>query len=110
MATNITRCYVKDNKNLYNLIAWIVNPNSSCDDDGFVKLSKVKTIKVKKICDDIESLVPNSIPSLSQVLLSLNVYRKTGLSNLVDDLLKTNWQNGQKISPVSYQLTLKKVR
>ena len=48
----------------------------------------MKTIKVKNMCDGIESLVPNSVPSLSQVLLSLNVYRKTGSGNQVDDLHK----------------------
>ena len=73
---------------LYNLIAWIVNPTSSYDENGIVKLSKPKATKVSKICDDIESLIPNSCPSLSQVLLSLNVYRKTGSSVIVNDLHK----------------------
>ena len=41
-----------------------------------MKLSRGKATKVKKICSDIESLIPNSTPSLSQVLLSLSIYRK----------------------------------
>ena len=36
----------------------------------------------------MESLIPNSCPSLSQVLLSLIEYRKTGSSVIVNDLHK----------------------
>ena len=74
--------------NLYNLIAWIVNPISSYNENGIVKLSKPKATKVSKICDDIEFLIPISCPSLSQVILLLNVYRKTGSSDIVNDLYK----------------------
>ena len=63
---------------LFNLIASIVSPNSTLDENGTVKLSEVKATKVSIICDDIETLIPNAKPSLSQVLLSLNIYRKTG--------------------------------
>ena len=73
---------------LYNLIAWIVNQTSSYDENGIVKVSKPKATNVSKICDDIKSLIPNSCPSLSQLLLSLNVYRKTGPSVIVNDLHK----------------------
>ena len=73
---------------LYNIIAWIVNQTSSYDENGIVKVSKPKATNVSKICDDIESLIPNSCPSLSQLLLSLNVYRKTGPSVIVHDLHK----------------------
>ena len=76
------------NKNLYNLLAWIVSPSSTYDDHGVVKLSETKATKVTKICADIESLIPNAMPSLSHVLLSLNVYRKTGSSNIISDLHK----------------------
>ena len=71
---------------LYNLLAWIVEPHSSYGEDGTVKLSLTKATKINKICTDIESLVPNDVPSLHQVLLSLNAYRKTGSSNIVNDL------------------------
>ena len=60
------------NNTSFNLIASIVSPNSTLDENGTAKLSNVKTNK------DIETLTPNAKPSLSQVLLSLNVYRKTG--------------------------------
>lgn len=80
--------YHIDNVNLYNLVAWIVNPDSSCDRDGFIKLSQTKAVKVKKICHGISSLVPNSVPALSQVMLSLNIYHKTGSSDAVNDLHK----------------------
>ena len=66
----------KGNICLYNLIALIVSPNSPFDIDGSVKLSKVKATKVTKICSDIESLIPNTTPSLCQILLSLSMYRK----------------------------------
>ena len=78
----------KGNICLYNLIALIVSPNSPFDIDGSVKLSKVKATKVTKICSDIESLIPNTTPSLCQILLSLSMYRKTGSSTVIDDLHK----------------------
>ena len=78
----------KGNICLYNLIALIVSPNSPFNIDGSVKLSKGKATKVTKICSDIESLIPHTTPSLSQVLLSLSMYRKTGSSAVIDDLHK----------------------
>ena len=68
------------------LIASIVSPNSTLHENGTVKLSKFKATKVSKICDDIETLIPDAKPSLSQVLLSLNIYRKTGSSEVIRDL------------------------
>ena len=53
-----------------------------------MKLSKSKAKKVTKICSHIESLIPNTTPSLSQVLISLSMYRKTGSSTVIDDLHK----------------------
>ena len=78
----------KGNVCLYNLIALVASPNSLFDIDGSVKLSKSKAIKVTKICSEIESLIPNTTPSSSQVLLSLSMYRKTGSSTVIDDLNK----------------------
>ena len=71
---------------MFNLITSIVSPNSTLDENGTVKLSKVKATKVSKICDDIETLIPNAKPSLLQVLLSLNIYKKTGSSEVITDL------------------------
>ena len=51
-----------------------------------MKLSKVKSTKVTKIFSDIESLIPNTTRSLSQVLLSISVYGKTSSSTVIDDL------------------------
>ena len=56
------------------------------DGDGVVRLSKSKSIKVNKICQNIEALVPNAQPRLSQDLLSLNMYCKTGSKSIVEDL------------------------
>ena len=74
------------NNTLLNLIVSIVSPNSTLDENGTVKLSKVKATKVSKICDDIETLIPNVKPSFSQLLLSLTIYRKTGSSEVITDL------------------------
>ena len=46
------------------------------DGDSFARLSKSKSIKVDEICQNIEALVPNAQPNLSQDLLSLNIYVK----------------------------------
>ena len=73
-----------ESNNLYNLLAWIVEPYASCDEKGIVKLSVTKATKVSKICADIESLVPHGHPALSQVLLSLNMYYKTGSSVVIE--------------------------
>ena len=73
------------NVDLYNLLALIVNPKSCIDNTGIVRLSESKAIKVNNICQDIESLVPSTKPSLSQVMFSLNLYRKTGSSTVVND-------------------------
>ena len=69
----------------FNLIELIVSPNSPCGKKRTVKLLHAKTTKVSKICDDIKSLISNSKPSLSQVLLSLNIYRKAGSSEIMTD-------------------------
>ena len=78
----------KRNICLYNLIALIVSPNSPLDIAVSVKLSKVKATKLTKIYSDIESLIPNTTPSSSQVLISLSMYRKTVSSTVNDDLYK----------------------
>ena len=76
------------NANLYNLIGWIIDPNARFSKDGYVKLSKTKSIKVMKICHDMMTHIPTLQPAFDQVLLSLNTYHKTGSSTVVDDLHK----------------------
>ena len=56
------------------------------DGDGVVILSKSKSTKVNEICQNIETLVPNAQPRLSQALVSLNMYCKTGSKSTVEDL------------------------
>ena len=56
------------------------------DENGTAKLSKARPTKVSKIWDDIETWIPNAKPSLSPALLSLNIYRKTGLREVITDL------------------------
>ena len=51
------------------------------DGDGVAKLSKGKSTKVKKICQNIEALVPDAQRRLLQARLSLNIYCKTGLKS-----------------------------
>ena len=70
------------------MIALIVSSNAPFEIDVSVKLSKGKATKVTKICSDIESLIPNTTPSLGQVLLSLSMYRRTGSRTVIDDLHK----------------------
>ena len=85
----VMRAKIFDESNsLYDLLAWSVEPYASCDEKGIVKLSVTKATKVSKICADIESLVPHGHPALSQDLLSLNMYHKTGSSVVIEDLHK----------------------
>ena len=72
--------------NTYNHIAWMVNPNASMGTQCLVKLSKSKALKVLQISQNIESLMPNSPPSLDQLLLSLTLHRKTGSSDVINTL------------------------
>ena len=43
---NILNDTSMENANLYNLIGWITDPNARFSNDGFVKLSKNKSIKL----------------------------------------------------------------
>ena len=54
--------------------------------DGCMNLSTRKSTKVNEICKTIQSLVPGGNHSLSQILLSLSMYGKTGSKNIVNDL------------------------
>ena len=82
-------------------IALIVGPNSPCDESGTVNLLLVKAAKVSKICDDIESLIPNWKSAVSQVLLPLNIYKKTPPSEVITGfhrLVHTRKLNSTKIN------------
>ena len=74
------------NRRLFNLVLRIVSPNSYAGKDGFVKLSDRKAVKVKEICQNIQSLVPSVQPSRSQILLSMTMYGKTGSKNVINDV------------------------
>ena len=75
------------NRRLFNLVLSIVSPNSYGKKDGFVTPSSDrKVVKVKKICQNIQPQVPSVQPSRSQVLLSMTMYRKTKLKNVINDL------------------------
>ena len=62
------------NANLYNLIGWIIDPNVPFSNDGFIKISKNKSIKVMKICDNIMTLTLTIQPALGKVLLTIPQY------------------------------------
>ena len=74
------------NRRLFNLVSWKVSPNSYAGKDGFIKLSDGKAVKVKEVCQNIQSLIPSAQPSRSQVLLSMTMYGKTGSKNIFNDL------------------------
>ena len=49
-------------------------------------LPKSKAQKVSQITQNITSLLPNALPSLDQIILSLPMHRKTGSSDVIDTL------------------------
>ena len=68
------------NWRLFDLVLWIVSPNSYAGKDGFVKLSDRKAVKVKKIyiiqyIQNIQSLVPSVQPSRASFAFSDNVWK-----------------------------------
>ena len=67
---------------LYNFLAILVSSKPSFD-KGVARLPPSKAVKIVKICEDIESLIPSRKPSLSQVLLSLTLHLATGSRNVV---------------------------
>ena len=81
-------------KGLYNIVAWIVSPNSYIDKNGFVKLPPRKATKVSEICHNIQSLVPGGQPSLGQILLSLAMYAKTVSKTICNDLKQLGYGLG----------------
>ena len=66
------------NTKLFNLLGWITDPNAPISNDGFVKLSKVKSLMT----------LWHLYHYYDQNLLSHNAYQKTGSNTIVDDLRK----------------------
>ena len=91
----------------------------SCEQSVTVKLFHIKATIVSKICDGIESLISNSKPLLSLVILPLNIYSETGSSEIITDFqrldrglpytettfIEDNGSNGAKNKPSLYQTT-----
>ena len=73
-------------KALFNLIVWINSPRAATGKNGFVQLSEQKTTKVSEIVQDIQSLVPGSLPGFNQILLSITTLAKTGSQMVINDL------------------------
>ena len=69
----------------YNFLAILLSSKLSFD-KGVARLPSSKAVKLVKICEDIESLIPSRKPSLSPVLLSLTLHRATVSSNVVKDI------------------------
>ena len=76
-------------------------------------LPKSKAQKVLQITQNITALLPNTLPSKDQVLLSLTMHRKTGSSDVVDTLhrlghgisyyvSKISGQNGANINQIQF--------
>ena len=80
------------NKDLFNLISWIIYPCRQLDDTGLVKLPKPKAEKVLQECQNIEPLLPSTKPSLDQTLWSLTMHRKIGSSDVIDTLHKLGYR------------------
>ena len=66
-------------KQLFNLIVWIVSPSTAMGKNSFVRLSERKATKVSEIVQNIQLLVPGSRPGFNQILLSITTLAKTGL-------------------------------
>ena len=78
-----------EKSNLCSLIGWIVNPIVPLNNDGFVKLPNVRSVKVINICNEMMTFTPTLRSTLPEVLLSHKTYHKTGFNIIVDDLHKS---------------------
>ena len=70
---------------LCNFLVILISSKPSFD-KGVARLTRSKAVKIVKISEDIESMIPSRKPSLSQVLMSLTLHLVTGLSNVVKDI------------------------
>ena len=66
---------------------------------GVARLPPSKAVKIVKICQDIESLIPSRKPSMSQVLLSLTLHRENGSM-----FNRTKWLNISTIMAMEYPM------
>ena len=71
---------------MFNLITWIVSPNTAMGKLGFVGHSYQKTTKLSEIVLNIQSLVPSAQTGFSQILLSITMLTKTGSQMIVNNL------------------------
>ena len=71
--------------NLYNFLVILVSSKPFFD-KVIARLPPSKAVKIVKIFEEIESLIPSRKPSLSQVLLSLTLHCAAGSSNVVKDI------------------------
>ena len=71
---------------MFNLITWIVSPNTAMGKLGFVGHSYRKTTKLSETVLNIQSLVPSAQTGFSQILLSITMLTKTGSQMIVNNL------------------------
>ena len=69
------------NRNLFNLISWVVHLRGQ-----IVMLSKSKAQKMLQITRNMTTLLPNILSSRDQVFLSLTMHRKIASSDVLGTL------------------------
>ena len=74
------------NTNLFNLVLWIVHPRAQIANNGRIMIPKSKTQNELQITQNITALLPNTLLSKDQVILSLTMHRETGSSDVVNTL------------------------
>ena len=72
--------------NLFDLISWVVHLGGQIASNGRVMLPKSKAQKMLQITRNMTALLPNTLSSKDQVLLSLTMHRKVGSSDVVGTL------------------------
>ena len=72
--------------NLFDLISWVVHLGGQIASNGRVMLPKSKAQKMLQITRNMTALLPNTLSSKDQVLLSLAMHRKVGSSDVVGTL------------------------
>ena len=72
------------NKDLLNLISWIVHPRGKLNDDGNVVVPESKKSKIFHLANNIECLLPGVLPSLEQILFATTLHAKSGSKDAVD--------------------------
>ena len=73
-------------KLLFNLIVWTFSPNAALGKNGFIGVSYRKATKIKKIVQNIQSIVLGAQPGFNQTLLSIARLVKTWSPMVVNNL------------------------